>query len=56
MSKCVACGKENHNGCDVCDACQEDAWEQEWYEQQREEEEEYWRRTEEENRYDQGNF
>jgi len=24
MSICVSCGKQNSNGCDVCDQCRED--------------------------------
>jgi len=42
MSRCVSCGRENHNGNDVCSVCEEEYYmikaEEEWIEQQREEE------------------
>jgi len=42
MSKCVSCGKDNHSGCDVCNACQEAWYEQQYYEEQQKQEEQEW--------------
>ena len=53
MSKCVNCGKENHNGCDVCDACMEESYyEQKRAEEEAEQEQRNWERRMEEQQAD----
>jgi len=44
MSKCALCGKENHGGNDICSKCEEEIYEQQWYQDKEEEENRDWQR------------
>ena len=37
MSQCVACGRDNHNGCDVCDCCRDEMEEADYFQRMQDE-------------------